>query len=101
MKKKSWLLAAVIIGVVLVAIITLPFVIDADQFRPAIQNELNAMLGREMTIGHLDLSVWRGTLKAADISVSDDAAFITYQGGYHDLELGLTRIPSHRWRTFR
>ena len=75
MKKTFWLIAAVIIGVVLVAIITLPFVIDADEFRPAIQNELNAMLGRETTIGHLDLSVWHGTLKAADISISDDAAF--------------------------
>jgi AsmA protein len=73
--KKILLIAAVIIGVVLVAIIALPFVIDADQFRPEIQNKLTAMLGREMTIGHLDLSVLRGNLNAADISISDDPAF--------------------------
>ena len=51
--KKIRLIVGIIIGVVLVAIIALPFVINADQFRPAIQNELSAMLGREMTIGHL------------------------------------------------
>ena len=73
--KKILLIAAVIVGVVLVAIIALPFVVDADQFRPAIQSELSAILGREMTIGHLDLSVLRGNLKAADISISDDPAF--------------------------
>ena len=71
--KKILLITAVIIGVVLVAIIALPFVIDADEFRPAIQNELSSILGREMTIGHLDLSVLHGNLRAADIPISDDA----------------------------
>jgi AsmA protein len=100
MKKKFWLITAVIIGVVLVAIIALPFMIDADQFRPAIQNELNGMLGREMTIGHLDLSVWRGTLKAADISVSDDAAFSSEPFvRAQSLEVGIDLIPLMLSRT--
>jgi len=94
MKKKFWLIAGVIIGVVLVAIIALPFVIDADQFRPAIQNEMTAILGREMTIGHLDLSVLRGNLKAADISISDDASFSSAPFvRAQSLEVGIDLIP--------
>src|ERR1700733_6987489 len=73
--KKTLLIAGIIIGVLLVAAVALPFVINADQFRPEIQTKLSAMLGREMTIGRLDLSVVRGNLTASDISISEDPAF--------------------------
>jgi len=92
--KKILLITAVVIGVALVAAIALPFVIDVDQFRPTIQNELSAMLGREMTIGHLDLSIVRGHLKAADISISDDAAFSSAPFvRAQSLEVGIDLIP--------
>ena len=73
--KKLLLIAAILIGVILAAAIALPFVINGDQFRPEIQTKLSAMLGREITIGHLDLSAVHGTLQAADITISDDPAF--------------------------
>jgi len=94
MKKKYWLIAVVILGVVLAAIVALPFVIDVNQFRPAIQNSLNAALGRETTIGNLELSVLRGNLKVSDISISDDAAFSSAPFvRAQSLEVGIDLIP--------
>jgi AsmA protein len=100
--KKILLIAAVIIVVALMAIVALPFVIDADKFRPAIQNELSTMLGREMTIGHLTLSVLRGNINAADISISDDAAFSSAPFvRAQSLDVGIDLIPLIFSRTLR
>src|SRR5437870_3666856 len=92
--KKILLIAAVIISLMLVAIVVLPLVIDADQFRPVIQNELSTILGRETTIGHLDLSILRGNLNAADISISDDTAFSSAPFvRAQSLQVGIDLIP--------
>lgn len=78
----------------LVSAIALPFVINGDQFRPEIQTKLSAMLGREITIGHLDLSAVHGNLKAADISISDDPAFSSAPFvRAQSLEVGIDLIP--------
>ncbi len=73
--KKLLLAGAAVIALILVVGVVLPFVIDADSFRPTIEQKLGAMLGRNVTIGHLALSVWRGELKADEISIADDPAF--------------------------
>jgi AsmA protein len=92
--KKLLLITAIVIGVILAAIIALPFVINADQFRPEIQNKLSAMLGREITIGHLDLSAMGGNLQAADITISDDPAFSsTPFVRAESLNVGIDLIP--------
>ena len=75
MIKKTLLILAAIIGLILVAVIVLPFVISVDRFRPVIQEKLDTALGRNVSIGRLDLSVARGDLLATDISISDDPAF--------------------------
>ena len=94
MKKKFWLIAAAVIGVLLLAIIALPFVISGDQFRPAIQDELHATLGREVRIGHLDLSIVQGNLKADEISIVDDPAFSSAPFVLaKTLEVGIDLVP--------
>jgi len=65
-------LAAVL---VVALIIALPWLINADRFRPALASELSNALGREVKVGSLSLSLFAGALAARDISIADDPAF--------------------------
>ena len=65
------------IGIALLAgvIFTLPFLIDANRHRPALESELKRILGRDVAIGNLHISLFYGTLAADNISIADDVAF--------------------------
>jgi AsmA protein len=67
---------AVVALVVLVAV-CLPLFLNADSFRARIETTLTKSLGRKVTIGKLDLSVWTGGLVATNSTVADDPAFST------------------------
>ncbi len=67
---------AVVALVVLVAV-CLPLFLNADSFRARIESTLTKSLGRKVTIGKLDLSVWSGGLVATNATVADDPAFST------------------------
>lgn len=73
-KKPLGIAAAVIVVVLLILVIT-PFFINADTFRPQIEQALSRMLGRNVEIGHLQVSLFNGTLNASQISIADDPAF--------------------------
>jgi len=75
MRKRVLIILAAVVGVLVVAILALPFLIDADQFRPTIEKELQAALGREVKIGKLSLSVLSGGVTAEEITIADDPAF--------------------------
>jgi AsmA protein len=73
---RRWVQAlAVVVAIFIVAIVLLPFLVNADSFRPKVEAELSSALGRQVTLGHIDLSVFSGSLVADNISVSDDPAF--------------------------
>ncbi len=65
----------IFLGVVIVAVVSVPFLINVDQFRPALQSELSAALGREVKLGNLSLQILAGEVAADDLSVADDPAF--------------------------
>lgn len=67
--------AGIVAVLFLLVVASLPFLIDADQFRPMLQSELSKALGREVNLGHLSLSVLSGGVSATDISIADDSAF--------------------------
>jgi AsmA protein len=67
---------AVIALVALVAV-CLPLFLNADSFRTRIESTLTKSLGRQVTIGKLELSVWSGGLVASNATVADDPAFST------------------------
>jgi AsmA protein len=69
-------IGAVVALVVLVAV-CLPLFLNADSFRARIESTLTKSLGRKVTIGKLDLSVWTGGLVATNSTVADDPAFST------------------------
>ncbi len=64
-------------ALILLAVIAVPLFLNADSFRARIENELGTSLGRKVTLGKLDLSVWSGSLVAQNAVVSDDPAFST------------------------
>jgi AsmA protein len=73
--KKALIIIGVIVLVLVVVAVAVPFFIDANQFRPTIETQLTAALGRQVKIGNLSLSLLRGQLGASNISIADDPAF--------------------------
>src|SRR5271156_1428862 len=65
----------ILIVLLLAVALALPFLIDANQFRPRLETALTKALGREVKLGNLSLSVLGGSVAAADVSIADDPAF--------------------------
>jgi AsmA protein len=73
--RKHWLKVGIgIVAVFILVIALIPFFVDADTFRPRVETELTSALGRKVTLGHLSLSIFSGSLVAEDISIADDPA---------------------------
>lgn len=73
--KRILVACGVIALVSLLAVVAIPFLIDANQFRPRLEAELTTALGRPVKLGNLKLSIWSGTIEATDISIAEDPAF--------------------------
>jgi AsmA protein len=65
----------IVIAVLLVVVISLPFLINVNQFKPMLESELSTALNREVKLGNLKLSLLAGEVTADDLSVSEDQAF--------------------------
>ncbi len=65
------------IGLVLLvaAIFALPWLINADRFRPLLKSELEKSLKRPVELGKLSLTVFPLALSASDVSIGEDPAF--------------------------
>jgi len=74
-KNRLLLPVLIVLGVIVVIIVLVPFLVNADRFRPTIQSQLQSSLGRQVTIGGLSLSLLAGGVTADNISISDDPAF--------------------------
>jgi len=68
-----------IVGGVVVALVLLitlvPFLIDANQYRPKIESAMSSALGRKVTMGNIRLSIWSGGVSVDTLSILDDPAF--------------------------
>ena len=73
--RRALKIIAIVVAILIVVVLILPFVINANSFRPQIESQLTTALGRKVSIGNLSLSVWSGSLGADDIAIADDAAF--------------------------
>ncbi|MBI3896095.1 MAG: AsmA family protein [Acidobacteria bacterium] len=102
MKKRLGVILGGFVALLLLAALSLPFMIDANYFRPMIENRLQVALGREITIGDLNLSVLRGHLRAGNISISDDPAFgSALFVRAESLDVGIDLIPLILYRDLR
>jgi AsmA protein len=66
-----------VVALLLVAAVSLPLFLNADNFRARIEATLTKSLGRKVTIGKLELSIWSGGLVADQVVVADDPRFST------------------------
>ena len=73
--KKALKIVAIVVAILLVVAIALPFLIDVNVFRPTIESNLGAALGRQVKVGNLRLSIIAGSVAADDLSIADDPAF--------------------------
>lgn len=74
MRRILMIVGGILVALILIALI-LPFVIDADQFRPRVEAEATKALGREVKLGKLSLSIFSGGVRADNLSIADDPAF--------------------------
>ena len=65
----------IVLAVLILIVVSLPFLINVDQFRPTLQSDLSDALGREVTLGNLQLKILAGEVTADDLSVAEDPAF--------------------------
>jgi AsmA protein len=65
-----------IVAIVLILIaVALPFLVNANQFRPRLESTLSTALGRQVKVGDLKLALFSGGITANDLSVADDPGF--------------------------
>src|ERR1700683_1658006 len=73
--KKVLIIISIVIVVLLVIVVALPFFIDANQFKPTLETDLSAALGRPVSIGTITLAIFSGGVTIDNISIADDPAF--------------------------
>jgi AsmA protein len=73
--KRLALIVSGIVGLLLVAALALPFMIDPNRFRPLLEEKLTLALGREVKLGDLKLSILSGSVTASDLSIADNPAY--------------------------
>jgi len=72
----KWLrIAGIAVAVVILTALALPFFVNANQFRPVLEQRLTAALGREVKIGDLKLSLFSGGASASEVTIADDPSF--------------------------
>jgi AsmA protein len=68
-------IVVLIVAALIVLIVAVPFLINVNNFRPQIQSNLTAALGRPVTVGNLSLSVLSGSVEADQFTIADDPVF--------------------------
>ncbi len=68
-------IGAIVLGVLIVIGLLLPRLVNVNSFRPKLESQLTAALGRQVKVGDLSLSILSGSVSANNISIADDPAF--------------------------
>jgi len=74
-RKKILRYVLIAVGALILVLLALPLFINANSFRPTIEERLSAALGRKVQVGDLSLSIFSGSLAAANFSIADDPNF--------------------------
>ena len=73
--KRVLLVIGILFGLLVLCVAALPFLIDANRFRPLLESELTRGLGRPVKLGDLKLALLSGAVTASDLSIADDPKF--------------------------
>jgi len=75
MNKRILYIVGGVVAVIIIVVLLIPFFIDANRFRPTVESQLQAALGRKVDIGDLSLSLLSGGVTAKNFSIADDPKF--------------------------
>lgn len=73
--RKTLIGIGIFIVLVVVAVAALPFLVDANRYRPRIQSELQARTGRPVSLGKMDLSVFPLAFRVENAVIGEDSAY--------------------------
>ena len=68
-------IAGIVVALLIVVAIAVPLFVNVNNFRPQIESNLSAALGRPVKVGNLSLSILSGSVGADQLSIADDAKF--------------------------
>ncbi len=93
--KRKWIyIGGGVVAVLLLVIVLLPMLLDANQYRPRIEALLDSALNRKVSIGNIQLSILSGGVAVDNISIADDPAFGTGAFlGAKGLTVGVELMP--------
>jgi len=87
-------IAAAVVGALILLVATIPFFVNINTFKPAIENQLTTALGRQTKLGDLSLSILSGTVVARDLAIADDPKFSTQPSlTAKELHIGVQMLP--------
>jgi len=73
--KKALIVIGIVVVVLILIVIALPLFINANQFKPTLENDLTSALGRKVEIGNISLAIFSGGVTVDNVSIADDPAF--------------------------
>lgn len=73
--KKLWIVLGSILALIIIAVAAIPFLVDAEKFRPMVESKAKEAVGRQVTIGKMEVSLLKGGVVLNDVNVADDPAF--------------------------
>ena len=73
--KRYLRIGGIVLGVLVLILLILPLLVNVNSFRPKVESQASAALGRQVTIGDLSLSIFSGSVGADNIAIADDPAF--------------------------
>jgi uncharacterized protein involved in outer membrane biogenesis len=73
--KKIGIIIGVVILVVIVAVVIFAATFDVNRYRGTIQSELQQRLGRQVTLGEMNLKIFPPRFRVQNVAIADDPAF--------------------------
>ena len=75
MTRKIIYIVSGLIVLLLLAAVLLPFLVDANKFKPQVESAAESALGRKVAIGNIRLALFSGGVSVEDIAISEDPKF--------------------------
>ena len=75
MKNKPLLIVGGIVVILIVVILALPLFVNVNKFKPTLETDISTALGRQVTIGNINLAILSGGVTIDDVAIADDPAF--------------------------
>jgi len=92
--KRGWMILAAVVVLGVVGVFAISHLLDADTYRGRIEKALSDALGRPVQLGHLDFSLFSGSLVAESPTIADDPSFSTQPFlSAKDVRIGVEVMP--------